>query len=146
MFFKFRSGTHGLFEELGRHDGRGGSQECPICGDCKESVEHVLFECPSYDSQRQIFLRYLKQVLIPEAFDTFFHSSIFDKTVFCLGEKQGIVVNDECSSWYYRVGEFLQSVWDRRKSILYKEGSDCVDGQVNPTPECEVNGIDCYDS
>ena len=28
-----------------------GSQECPNCGACKESVEHVLFECASYDSQ-----------------------------------------------------------------------------------------------
>ena len=62
LFFKFRSGTHGLFEELGRHVGRGGSQECPNCGACKESVEHVLFECPSYDSQRQSFSEYLKQV------------------------------------------------------------------------------------
>ena len=26
---KFHSGTHGLFEELGRHDKEGGSQECP---------------------------------------------------------------------------------------------------------------------
>ena len=55
LFFKFRSGTHRLFEELGRHVGGGGSQECPTCGALKESVEHVLFECPSYDSQRQFF-------------------------------------------------------------------------------------------
>ena len=34
---------------------RGGSQECPNCGACKESVEHVLSECASYDSQRQLF-------------------------------------------------------------------------------------------
>ena len=32
-----------------------GSQECPNCGACKESVEHVLFECASYDSQRPNF-------------------------------------------------------------------------------------------
>ena len=25
------------------------------CGACKESVEHVLFECASYDSQDKIF-------------------------------------------------------------------------------------------
>ena len=43
LFLKFYSGTHGLFEELGRHDKEGGSQECPNCGICKESVEHVLF-------------------------------------------------------------------------------------------------------
>ena len=45
MFLKFRSGTHGLLEELGRHDKMCGSQKCPNCGACKESLEHVLFEC-----------------------------------------------------------------------------------------------------
>ena len=54
---------HGLFEELCRQANRGGSQECPYCGACKESVEHVVFECASYNSQRQNFSNYLKQVL-----------------------------------------------------------------------------------
>ena len=61
----------------------------------------------------------MKQVLTSEAFETFTHGSIFDKAVFCLGEKQGMLVNDECSSWYNKVGDFLMSVWDRRKEILY---------------------------
>ena len=43
-FFRFHSGTHGLFEELCRHVKAGGSQECPNCRACKESVEHVLFD------------------------------------------------------------------------------------------------------
>ena len=43
VFFKFRSCTHGVFEELGRHAKRGGSHECPDCGACEESVEPVLF-------------------------------------------------------------------------------------------------------
>ena len=50
LFFKFRSGTHELFRELGWHVARDGSQECPDSGASKESVEHVLFECASYDS------------------------------------------------------------------------------------------------
>ena len=47
LLFKFHSGTYGLFEELGIHDRGGGSQECPDCGACKVSVEHVLrlFAC-----------------------------------------------------------------------------------------------------
>ena len=106
LFFKFRSGTHGLFEELGRHAKRDGSQECPNCGACKESVEHVLFECASYDSQRQKFFVYLKQILTPETFEVFIHSNIFEKAVFCLGEKQGTLVNDECSSSYNKIGDF----------------------------------------
>ena len=103
--FKFRSGTHGLFEELGRHAKGGGSQECPNFGACKEFVEHVLFECASYHSQRKKFLDYMKQILIPEAFEVFNHSSIFNKPVFCLREIQGMLVNGECSSWYNRVGD-----------------------------------------
>ena len=51
-FLKFCSGINELFEELGRHTKRGGSQECLNCGACDESVEHVVFECASYNSQR----------------------------------------------------------------------------------------------
>ena len=58
LLFEFCPGTHGLFEELGRHAMGGGSQECRNCEACKESVEHVLFECALYDSQRQNFLDY----------------------------------------------------------------------------------------
>ena len=47
LFFKFCSGTYGRFEELGRHAKRGGSQQCPNCGACNESVEHFLFDCAS---------------------------------------------------------------------------------------------------
>ena len=31
LLFKFRSGTHGLNEELGRHRGREGRKECLLC-------------------------------------------------------------------------------------------------------------------
>ena len=55
LFLKFCLCTDGLFEELGRHDEGGWSQECPNCGACKESVEHVLFVCASYDSQGLVF-------------------------------------------------------------------------------------------
>ena len=48
LMFKFRSGTHGLNEELGRHKGRNGRTECVLCGDECESVVHVSCECPAY--------------------------------------------------------------------------------------------------
>ena len=57
-----------------------------------------------------------------------------------------MLVNNECSSWYNRVGDFLVSVWDRRKQLLYVNGSACMARQNNPTPECVVNGTECYDS
>ena len=50
LMFKFRSGTHGLNEELGRHSNRDGRKECELCGDECESVSHILWECPVYDS------------------------------------------------------------------------------------------------
>ena len=78
----------------------------------------------------------------------FLRDSIFDKTAFCLGEKQGMLVNNECSSWYNRVvGDLLKvSIWDRRKQLLYTDGSACTARQNNPTlPECVVSGTECYD-
>ena len=65
----------------------------------------------------------MKQILTLEAFEAVNYSNIFDKTVFCFSEKQGMLINDECSSWYNGVGDFLRSVWDRRKEILYGTGS-----------------------
>ena len=49
LLFKFRSGTHGLDEELGRHRGREGNKEF-------ECVSHVLWECSAYSSSRAEFL------------------------------------------------------------------------------------------
>ena len=40
VLFKFRSGTHGLNEELGRHRGREGRKECLLCD--AEIVLHTL--------------------------------------------------------------------------------------------------------
>ena len=44
LLFKFRSGTYGLNETLGRHRGRNGMTEC---GDECGIVVHVLWECPA---------------------------------------------------------------------------------------------------
>ena len=50
LLFKFRSGTHGLNEGLGRHRGREGKVQCTLCGAECESVVHVLWECPAYSN------------------------------------------------------------------------------------------------
>ena len=68
-------------------------------------VEQVLFECARCDSQRQTFLKGLSSALLPESFDVFLHSSAFDKVLFCLREKQGMLAYDECRLWYSRVGD-----------------------------------------
>ena len=41
---------------VGIHAKRGGSQECPNCGACKESVERVIFECAPLIPRNIIFL------------------------------------------------------------------------------------------
>ena len=57
LIFKFNLGTHGLFEELGRHaKGRGGSEECPNYRTLRIQVEYVVLKCASDDCQRLIFL------------------------------------------------------------------------------------------
>ena len=52
LMFKFRSGTHGLNEELGGHRRREGRKECLLCDDECESVSHVLWDCLVYNTLR----------------------------------------------------------------------------------------------
>ena len=54
-------------------------------------------------------------------------------------------MNEACSSWYNQVGDHLSSIWERRKILLYKNGSSHEVDQANPTIGCEINGINCYD-
>ena len=62
LLCKFRSGTHGLNEELGRHRGREGKKECVVGDEC-ESVSHTLWDCSAYRSIRAQFLLKLKASL-----------------------------------------------------------------------------------
>ena len=53
LLFRFRSGTHGLNEELGRHITRNVSKACVFCNcDC----EYVLWECPAYSITIEVCL------------------------------------------------------------------------------------------
>ena len=63
-------------EELGRHITRNISKDCVFCNcDC-ESVEHVLWECPAYSSNRSVFINSLSKILCSD-----FHlMSAFEKT------------------------------------------------------------------
>ena len=63
--------------------GTGGFQEFPNCMASKESVEHLLFECASCNSHAG-----------PNFVDS---SNIYNKAQFYLGEKQGMLINDECT-------------------------------------------------
>ena len=61
--FKFRSGTHGLNEELGRHRGREGRKECVLCDTECESASHVFWDCPAYASIKSAFMLELRREL-----------------------------------------------------------------------------------
>ena len=65
--FKFRSGAHGLNEDLGRHRGMEVKMECSLCGNVCESVSHVLRECSAYySSPRACFIKRLQELLEDE--------------------------------------------------------------------------------
>ena len=70
LLFKFRSGTHGLNEELGRHKGRNGMAGCILWGDECESVVHVLWVCLAYKDSRKEFVVKFRAIL-GEAFKDF---------------------------------------------------------------------------
>ena len=95
---------------------------------------------------KTIFLVYLKQVFLPDAFEDFMRRSVLDKTVFCSGEKQGMIANNDCSSWYNSVGDFLMSVWERGRETLYGKGSVYKIPQNDPILKYEANGNNCYGS
>ena len=83
LLFKFRSGTHGLNEELGRHRGREGKSECTLCGAECESVVHVLWECTAY---RASFTEKLQE-LLGDSYTDFDLLSNVEKTSYVLGSE-----------------------------------------------------------
>ena len=86
-------------------------------------------------------------LLLPDVFEDFMHHNILGKMVFCLGEKQSMMVNDDWhSSWYNRVGDFFYACMGEKEGILYGKEKACKVSQNYPTLECEANGNDCYDS
>ena len=57
-----------------------------------------------------------------------------------------MLMNNQCSSGYNRVGDFLYQFGIGGKKILHGNGLVGEVSQNNPTPECEVNGTECSDS
>ena len=86
LLFKFRLGTHGLNEELGRHRGREGESECILCGAECESVVHVLWECTAYCGSRASFTEKLQELLGDSYTDFDFLSNV-EKLSYVLGSE-----------------------------------------------------------
>ena len=70
------------------------------------------------DSQRLIFLDYLKKFLSQDTFETFFRGSIFDIIAFCSEEKQWMFVNYECHSWCNRIGIFSVHLEQEKRNFI----------------------------
>ena len=105
--FKFRSGTRGLNEELGRHRGRNGRTECVLCGDECESVVHVLWECPAYKDSREEFMIKLRSTL-GEGFIDFKALDNIERASFVLGCELWME-NFDSTVWRETLARFL--IW-----------------------------------
>ena len=114
LMFKFRSGTHGLNEELGRRRGREGRRECLLCDDECESVSHVLWDCPVYNTLRNDFMCKLQKVL-GDRFEHFESLDSFEKASFVLGSE---LWEDDFSSMLDLVKDYIVDVWELRKARL----------------------------
>ena len=116
LLFRFRSGTHGLNKELGRHITRNVSKACVFCNcDC-ESVEHVLWECPAYSNNRSVFINSLSKILCND-----FHlMSAFEKTRYIFDQSIW-ESNGHFDHWFSNIKDFLCGVWNLRKEKLYPD-------------------------
>ena len=150
LLFKFRSGTNGLNEELGRHRGRDDDRRCKLCGCECESVVHVLWECPVYDSIRNTFMAELEN-LLGDSFKEFSTLDNFGKASFVLG----------CENWsrydfkalLKLVRSFVLLIWETRKKGLYGDQDYVITGCFCSCPltggltssacicGCVVNGV-----
>ena len=85
--FKFRSGTHGLNEELGRHRGREGKTGSRSLGENEcENVSHVLWECSAYSSTRASFMKKLQE-LLEDYYEDFESLENVEKSSYVLGSE-----------------------------------------------------------
>ena len=133
LLFKFRSGTHGLNEELGRHRGREGNKECVLCGNECESVSHVLWECSAYCNSRAAFLLILQEKL-GNGFERF--DALDSKSSFILGSE---LWEEHFDSLLPLVKEYVVDVWEARKIKLY--GDDSSQSQSSTGDLGEFTGI-----
>ena len=119
LLFKFRSGTHGLNEELGRHRGREGKTECSLCGDDCEIVNHVLWECSAYSSTRASFMKKLQE-LLEDDYEDFVSLENVEKSSYVLGSE---LWESKFNGLLALVKEYIVDRWEIRKHKLYDSDS-----------------------
>ena len=111
LLFKFRSGTHGLNEELGRHIGREGKTECSLCGNECENMSHVLWECSAYSSTRASFMKKLQE-LLEDDYEDFESLDNVEKSSYVLGSE---LWENKFDGLLALVKEYIVDVWEIRK-------------------------------
>jgi hypothetical protein len=111
--FRWRSGSCGLMEDMGRREG--GSRACVVCsagGETVETVEHVMWECEGYKELRQQFCAVMQmeaqKVGEGEWWAGFERVSHEEKTRLVLGGR----VDSECGrvTSPFKVGLMLQTL------------------------------------
>ena len=118
LLFKFRSGTHGLNEEFGRHSGREGKTDCSLCGNECENVSHVLWEC-AYSSTRASFMKKLQE-LLEDDYEDFESLEYVEKSSYVLGSE---LWESKFDGLIAMVKEYIVDVWEIRKHKLYDSDS-----------------------
>ena len=118
-----------------------------IVNTCSSITREVITQYPNAKLLYFFFPSKVYSMIPPSYNNLFFFMATFSMKLNFVYEKSTVcfLVKDKCSSWYKRVGDFLVSVWDRRKEILYSNKSTYMAHQNNPTPECMVNDTKCYD-
>ena len=87
LLFRFRLGTHGLNEKLGRQNTRNSSKACSFVSvSASPSVKHVLWECSEYSSIHKEFIKDLDGFLqndfhLKSSFDKTKYVYIFDQSI-----------------------------------------------------------------
>ena len=115
-FLKFRSATHNLNEELGRHRGRGGKREC-FC--VRMSVSHVLWERSAYSSTRACFMKKLQE-LIEDEYEDFESLDMVEKSSYMLGSD---LWESKFNGLLSLVKEYIIDLWEIRKHKIYDSDS-----------------------
>ena len=119
LLFKFRSGTHNLNEELGRHRGREGKTEYSLCGNECENLSHVLWEYSAYSSTRASFMKKLQEFL-EDDYEDFESLENVEKSSYVLGSE---LWESKFDGLLALVKEYIVDVWEIRKHKLYDSDS-----------------------
>ena len=118
LLFKFRLGTHGLNEQLGRHRGREGKTECFLCRNEVENVSHVLWDS-AYSSTRASFMKKLQE-LLEDDYEDFESLENVEKSSYVLASE---LWESKFDGLLALVKKYIVDVWEIQKHKLYDSDS-----------------------